>query len=98
MSNDVVARAVADLALRVLKGESPERIPVHEIDPNVYVFDWRELRRFGVNEARLPAGSIIQFRQPSAWDQYRWYILGAATLLVLQSALIGSLVGAGGAQ
>ena len=26
------------------------------------------------------------------------YILGAATLLVLQSALIGSLVGAGGAQ
>jgi signal transduction histidine kinase len=92
MSGDVVARAVADLALRVLKGESPDRIPVHEIDPNVYAFDWRQLRRFGVNEARLPAGSIIQFRQPSAWDQYRWYILGAATILVLQSALIGGLV------
>jgi len=92
MSGDVVARAVADLALRVLKGESPDRIPVHEIDPNVHAFDWRELQRFNVNEARLPVGSIIQFRQPSTWDQYKWYILGATTLLVLQSALIGGLV------
>ena len=86
---------MGDVALRVLQGEPPDRIPVHQIDPNVDAFDWRELRRFGVNEARLPAGSIIQFRQPSAWDQYKWYILGATTLLVLQSALIGGLVAQG---
>jgi len=92
LSNEVLARAVADVALRVLKGESPDHIPVQEIDANVDAFDWRELRRYGVNEARLPAGSIIQFRQPTAWDAYKWYILGASTLLVLQSALIGGLV------
>ena len=92
LSNDVLARAEADVALRVLTGESPDRIPVRAIDPNVYAFDWRELQRFGVNETRLPAGSIIQFRQPGAWDLYKWYILAAATLLVLQSALIGGLV------
>jgi signal transduction histidine kinase len=92
LSLDVVGRAVADVALRVLKGEAPDRIPVHEIDPNIFAFDWRQLRRFGVNESRLPAGSIIQFRQPSAWEQYKWYVVAATTLLVLQTALIGGLV------
>lgn len=92
LSLDVVGRAAADVALRVLKGESPDRIPVREIDPNIYAFDWRELRRFGVDEARLPAGSLVQFRQPGAWDQYKWYIVSAATLFVLQTALIGGLV------
>ena len=55
-------------------------------------FDWRELQRWGISEARLPAGSVVLFRQPSVWVQYRSYIVGAALLVVLQSALIAGLV------
>jgi signal transduction histidine kinase len=92
LSLDVVGRAVAEVAVRVLKGEAPDRIPVHEINPNKYAFDWRQLRRFDVDESRLPPGSVIQFRPPSAWDQYKWYIVAATTLVVLQTMLIGGLV------
>ena len=60
-----VAGAVANVALRVLNGESPESIPVREIDANVAQFDWRQLQRWGISESRVPAGSLIRFRQPS---------------------------------
>ena len=86
------AGALANVALRVLKGESPESIPVREIDANITQFDWRQLRRWGISETRLPAGSLIRFRQPSLWDQYKFYIVGATSVLVLQTALITGLL------
>ena len=86
------AAALANVALRVLKGESPESIPVREIESNVAQFDWRQLQRWGISETRLPAGSVVRFREPSLWDQYKFYIVVATSLLVLQTALIGGLL------
>ena len=56
------------------------------------MFDWRELQRWGISEARLPAGSIVQFRQPSVWDQYQVVHRRRGALVALQSALIAGLV------
>ena len=56
------------------------------------VFDWRELRRWGISEASLPAGSVIQFRQPSFWERYRWLVIGTALFCLLQAALIVGLL------
>ena len=92
LSVEGVARDIANVALRVLKGESPESIPVREIDPNIIYFDWRQLRRWGISEARLPAGSLVRFRQPSLWDQYKFYVVGATSVLALQAALIAGLL------
>jgi signal transduction histidine kinase len=92
LSVERAAGAIADVALRVLKGESPETIPVREIDPNIAQFDWRQLQRWGISESRLPAGSLVRFRQPSLWDQYKLYVIGATSVVVLQTALIAGLV------
>ena len=91
LSVERAAGAIADVALRVLKGESPETIPVREIDPNIAQFDWRQLQRWGISESRLPAGSLVRFRQPSLWDQYKLYVIGATSVVVLQTALIAGL-------
>jgi PAS domain S-box-containing protein len=91
LSVERLVGAIADVALRVLKGESPETIPVREIDPNIAQFDWRQLRRWGISESRLPAGSLVRFRQPSLWDQYKLYVIGATSVVVLQTALIAGL-------
>ncbi len=40
----------------------------------------------------MPAGSVVQFRQPSLWDQYKLYVVGATSLLALQTALIAGLL------
>jgi signal transduction histidine kinase len=84
--------ALADLVLRVLSGELADRIP--RLTPDVYVtqVDWRQLRRWGISEARLPAGTLVKFREADGWNRYRGYILGAVIILLAQSALIAGLL------
>jgi C4-dicarboxylate-specific signal transduction histidine kinase len=50
------------------------------------------MQRWGVAENRLPPGSTIFFRDPSAWEQYRLQILAICAALLFQAALIGWLI------
>jgi signal transduction histidine kinase len=84
--------AVGALALRVLRGEPADSIPIASPDLNVAQVDWRQLRRWGISEARVPVGTRVLFRDPTVWDRYRAYILVALALLLAQSALIGGLL------
>jgi hypothetical protein len=54
-------------------------------------FDWREMRRWGISEARLPPGSKIYFRDPTAWEQYSWQIVIIVGVLLVQMFLIVGL-------
>jgi len=56
------------------------------------MFDWRQVKRWSISPSALPPQSDIRFREPSAWDKYRWYIVGAITLAVLQTMMIAALV------
>jgi hypothetical protein len=82
----------ARTAIRILRGERPGSIPPKVFEAAAPVFDWRELHRWGVSEARLPAGSVIQFRQAGFWERYRWPIAGTVLLCLLQAALIIGLL------
>lgn len=92
ISSEGVAERTSDAALRILGGSSPGsiKIPVQRAGPHIY--DWRELRRWGVNENRLPAGSLIRFREPGVWDRFKWAIIGGVSGLVAQAILIGALL------
>ncbi|HEY3098676.1 MAG TPA: ATP-binding protein [Methylomirabilota bacterium] len=79
----------AELAARVLDGERPA--PTAE-GTNALVFDWRQLRRWSMDERRLPPGSIVRFHETSVWDDYKRYIVGTAAVLLLQTGLITGLV------
>jgi signal transduction histidine kinase len=87
-----IGRDLARLALRILDGESPSEIPVVTGDFVRPIFDARQLQRWGISESNLPKGSEIRFRQPTAWEQYRWQIMLIAAALLLQTALIVGLV------
>ena len=83
-----LGEAAAKLALRILNGESASNIPIKESELARPVFDWRQLKRFGISEANLPPGSEVRFRELTAWEQYRWQIMLIAAALVIQSTLI----------
>ena len=91
-SQQTQADAVARLALRVLRGEAADSIPVTSANLNAIQVDWRQLRRWGISEARLPLGTLVRFRESSAWERYRIYVLGVVALLVAQSLLIAGLL------
>jgi len=82
------ARA-AELALQVLGGDRPRPL---ERGSNAYVFDWRQLRRWGLDATRLPAGSEVRFRPPSLWDLYKWPVLAGVALVTVQGILIVGLL------
>jgi signal transduction histidine kinase len=81
-----------ELALRLLRGEKLGPGDILKENTNPYTFDWRQLRRWGLKEDRLPQGSVIRFRKPSTWERYRWPIIGTLALVLLESLLIAALV------
>src|SRR5499427_5067462 len=87
-----IGRVAARFALRILDGEKASDIPITNSDEILRpVFDWRQLQHWGISEDRLPVGSDVRFRSPTAWEQYRWQIMLISAALVLQSLLIARL-------
>jgi signal transduction histidine kinase len=82
----------ARVAARILRGEPASSIPPLVIGTREPTYDWRELRRWGFGESRLPPGSVVLFRQPTTWERYRWQIIGAAAVIATQAMLILALL------
>jgi signal transduction histidine kinase len=87
-----VSREAANVAVRILHGAAPNSIKTPAIGFGETRFDWRELQRWDISEARLPAGSVVDFRVPTPFEQYKWYIIAAALLCVVQAIFIAVLL------
>jgi signal transduction histidine kinase len=75
-------KIVADIVLNMLNGARAEDIPI-TVSPSVFVFDWKELKRWHLREADLPAGSIVMLRDPSLWEGHRGSITTIAVAILL---------------
>ncbi|HEY7867656.1 MAG TPA: ATP-binding protein [Methylomirabilota bacterium] len=82
-------RRQAEIGTRMLRGERPAP---DTTGMNTYRFDARQLRRLNLDPRNLPPGSIVLFDEPSLWQLYRGYIVGAVIVLALQSWLIVGLL------
>ena len=89
---DAMARDAADAAVQLLQGTPAGSSDPPTVGPGVPRFDARQLERWNITETALPEGSIIEFREPSAWDHYHWQIITVLTTLVVQAALILALL------
>ena len=92
LTPEILGREGANLALRILDGESVSDNPIapgHSVKP---IFDWRELQRWDVKEANLPPGSEIRFRDLTMWEQYHTEILIGLAIVALQSVLLTILI------
>jgi signal transduction histidine kinase len=82
------AHQTASVAMRILGGEKPGDFKTPPATYAAPKFDWRELQRWGIDESRLPRGSKVLFREPTAWERYRWQMTSIFPALLLQSAMI----------
>ena len=86
-------KRAAEAAVAILRGKASQPAGVKEgNDSYVVAYDWKQLKRWGINEADLPAGGKVINREATAWDLYKSYILGGISLIVLESMLILALV------
>jgi len=79
-------------AARILHGEAPASFRPPPLGPGAPMYDWRELRRWGIAERTLPPGSTVLFREPTIWERYRGWIIVGISALVAEGAIITSLV------
>ncbi|THB68969.1 MAG: PAS domain S-box protein [Desulfovibrio sp.] len=78
----------AQRALRILGGEPLTSIPVEYESPNVYMFDYEQLQRFGVRESSIPQGSLFINRPPSFYGRYKTYIWTTASAFAALSLVV----------
>ena len=82
----------AETAVQILNGASPSSFPPRIVPRTSPQYDWRELRRWKIDERHLPPGSTILFQTPTVWQQYRWWIIAGVSICVVQAVLIAGLV------
>lgn len=91
ITDSSVALAVG-LANRLIAGAPPESLPRRVRDPSVVAVDWRQLRRWGIDEQRVPPGTVVEHPSVSVWRQYRVAIALTIAVLLAQTAIIAALV------
>jgi C4-dicarboxylate-specific signal transduction histidine kinase len=76
-----------ELVAALLGAVSPDSLvlpKVTKIDTHV---DWRQIRRWNIDEATIDKGAIVHFREPTLWQGHRTEVLASGTLIVLLAAL-----------
>jgi two-component system, cell cycle sensor histidine kinase and response regulator CckA len=90
VSGHLQGKLAGELAVRVLRGEDPDQIPVLRSEAaNKFIFDYPELSRFGLSVKDLPAGSEV-IRTPSSFYAinkiYVW--TGIVSLLIFSGIIV----------
>jgi PAS domain S-box-containing protein len=80
-------------ALEILRGRAPTE-PVTISRPHfIPMFDWEQLKRWGLKENRLPPGSMVLNRPKTIWTEYKGLVIvGIAIFLAQTFLVIGLLV------
>jgi PAS domain S-box-containing protein len=81
-------KSAAGMALRILRGEDVSTIPVVKKSPNLYMFDYRELARFGIKLSAIPAESIVISKPDTFYSRYKNIILAGSAVIVVLSLII----------
>lgn len=87
LSHEDVGVRAGQMTLSIVNGANPADMPIETADL-VPMFDWRQLKRWGISERGLPRGSVVRFKEFTVWEQYKWRIIGVISLLILQSLFI----------
>src|SRR5262245_24986219 len=88
----VIGRLLGEEALKRLQKPSSDVVTVPVAKFTTLAFDDRQLQRWRIPERRLPAGAIVQYREPSLWRDRRGLVLTTVGVTLLQSLLISGLV------
>lgn len=80
-------RRAGEIALQVLAGEDPSRIPVDTKSLARPMFDYRQLTRFNIPIQALPAGSLV-INRPSSFYEIHKSLVGGAFVVVIALILV----------
>jgi signal transduction histidine kinase len=87
-----LGEAAADMALEILSGSDPAKLPPRMNPGQTFRVDARAMDRWGLKRSALPPGTVILFDEPGIWKQHRLLISATAAIVTLQSVLLTALL------
>ena len=82
----------ADLSKQALSGKNIKNIPIVDISPNSYIFDYHKLKEFNIKKRVLPKNSIIKNKPFSFYETYKTRIFLVITIFVIFIIIIFFLI------
>jgi len=76
----------------LLDGAAPGSLGLPEIMPTTLNVDWRQVRRWDIDEQAIPGDAVVHFRAPTFWEDHWKEATLAATAFLLQTGLIAGLL------
>ena len=55
----------------LLDGSAPSGSSCPERVPTQVELDWRQVRRWGIDEADIPPYAVLRFKEPTFWEAYK---------------------------
>jgi two-component system sensor histidine kinase/response regulator len=86
------ATRAVQLAVEILRGRLPPEPVTILPAPSIPMFDWDQLNRWGMDEGRLPSGSIVLNRPKTIWSEYKGLVIGGIAVFLAQTLLVIGLL------
>ena len=85
-------RQAGQIANELLDGAAPAALRLPAIMPTTLNVDWRQVRRWDIDEHAIPGDAIVHFKAPTFWEAHRSEAIIAAAVFLLQTGLIAGLL------
>jgi signal transduction histidine kinase len=85
------AREVGAIVVRLLEGNVPTQIATAPAT-RVPMVDWRQVKRWRIEERLLPADAVVRFHESTVWEKYWREISLGFVVLLLQAGMIAALL------
>jgi signal transduction histidine kinase len=90
-SFEAVGRQAGLIVSELLAGAEPGALHLPEVTPQTLNVDWRQLRRWGVDESAIPRDAVVHFKPPTLFETHPNEVLIGTAVIVLQAGLISWL-------
>jgi len=87
-----MGRQAGQVVNKLFAGAAAASLRLPEIAPMSLQVDWRQVRRWGIDEKGIPADAVRHFKEPTFWEAYRNEAIITAAVILLQFGLIAALL------
>ena len=91
-SFEAMGREAGTIVNALLTSTSSAALRLPETVPLSLAVDWRQVRRWSIDEKAIPADTIVRFREPTFWESYRNAAIITAAIILVEAGLIAALL------
>jgi C4-dicarboxylate-specific signal transduction histidine kinase len=87
-----MGRQAGGIVNALLDGVPPSQVRLPSGVTAQVEIDWRQVRRWSIDERLIPPDAVIHFKEPTLWEEHRNTVLATLVVIGLQAGLIAALL------